>query len=53
MVIAIPSAIVAILGLILYVSTTPPKWTEVGRILFFCGMLTLLFFTGSHAVKLF
>lgn len=45
--IAIPLA-VALLGLILYLLTSNPKGTEVGRILFWVGLLVgLLRFAGQ------
>lgn len=41
------SLLVCIAGLILYLVTLPPKATEVGRIMFFAGLLALLLTVGS------
>lgn len=34
--------IVAVIGLILYLVTLTPKVNEVGRIMFFCGLLAMM-----------
>lgn len=36
------SLLVALIGLLLYVMSGNPKLNELGRILFFCGMLAFL-----------
>ncbi len=45
---AIIPLIVCIIGLIVYIVSSNPKISEVGRIAFFCGLLaTCLAFAGS------
>jgi hypothetical protein len=47
------SFIVALLGLLLYIAPkTPPKVSEIGRILFFVGMLWLVHSASSRVVHL-
>lgn len=45
---------VCIIGLILYFlpGDTKPKVAEVGRIMFFCGLLVTLLQFMSHVIKL-
>jgi hypothetical protein len=50
--IAYLSVIVAILGLILYLATSKPKPSEIGRILFFTGLLAFLLAVGEATVSL-
>ena len=38
----------AVLGLVLYLATTHAKVSEIGRILFFCGLFVSLLAFGSH-----
>lgn len=52
MLISILAIVFMIVGLLLYMST-PPKWSEVGRILFFSGSLALALLAGSSTVKIF
>jgi len=36
------SVLVAIVGVLMYALSTKPKLQEIGRIAFFCGLLTFL-----------
>lgn len=45
-------AAVAIVGLLVYVLSSNPKASELGRILLFCGVLVLLFVLARDVVKL-
>ncbi len=49
-VIAIP-LFIAVLGLFLFVVASP-KWSELGRIMFACGLLVTLFAATSHPLVL-
>lgn len=41
--------IAAIVGALLYlVSAVPPKFAELGRLLFFCGAIATLLAIGQH-----
>lgn len=51
--IAYIAALVALLGLLLYVLSSNPKIQEIGRILFFCGAFVVTSQLGVKAVKLF
>jgi hypothetical protein len=52
MIVAIVPVIVAIVGLLIYVmSTTNVKLTEIGRILFFCGVLVSVWVAAEHMVR--
>lgn len=51
MVIYIP-LLVAILGVLMYALATNGKIQEIGRIMFFCGLLTFLLELGNHATAL-
>lgn len=42
MIILLP-LLVALIGVIIYVLCANPKLSEIGRILFFCGLLAFLF----------
>lgn len=44
------SLLVAVLGLLLYFLATRPKWDEVGRMMFFCGLLAFLLTGGVERV---
>lgn len=44
------SLIVAIIGLVLYLPSINPKVNEVGRIMFFVGLLALLLSTAGSRV---
>ena len=46
------SAAISIAGLILYLISTPPKPTEVGRIMFFCGLFVFLLMVRSETFRL-
>ena len=51
MIILLP-LLVAIVGLLLYVMATQPKIVEVGRILFWTGMLATLLRAGPASISL-
>jgi Na+/phosphate symporter len=46
------SLIVAAIGGIMYLTIEKPKWAEIGRILFFAGVLAFLLVNGSAVVGL-
>lgn len=53
MVIATIPALFAVAGALMYALSANPKMNELGRIMFFCGLLvTLLAFGHSGAVKI-
>jgi len=52
MVIAYLSLLVAIIGLVTYALASNAKVTEVGRLLFFAGLLVTLWSLQGHTVKL-
>jgi hypothetical protein len=54
MLIAVLPLIVAILGLVLFIAGTPApqRWVRVGELMFFAGLLVLLFGWSHLAVKL-
>jgi Na+/phosphate symporter len=43
--------IICIIGLLLYMTSSHPKWPEVGRMMFFCGLFAFLL-GGDAVVKL-
>ncbi len=45
-------AIVLAVGLLLYALATNGKVQEIGRIMFFCGMLVVTYLLASHSVAL-
>lgn len=52
--IAIIPLLACIVGLLIYVlATTNAKVVEVGRALFWCGLLVTLFTVATHTVKVF
>jgi uncharacterized membrane protein len=52
--VAIVPVLVALVGLVLYlIPMTNLKPTEIGRILFWTGVLVTLFAVSAHSVKLF
>lgn len=51
--IAYVAALIALLGLLLYVLASNSKVVEVGRIVFFCGMLATALQLATRTVKLF
>lgn len=52
MLISILAVIFMIVGLVLYMGTSP-KWSEIGRLLFFAGALGLTLLAGSSTIKVF
>lgn len=52
MLIAITPILAAIIGLLMYVLESNPKVSEIGRLLFFAGILVSLFIAGEKTVKL-
>ena len=51
--IAIIPLLAAIVGLLVYVLAAKDKVVEVGRALFWCGVLVTLMVLASHTVKVF
>jgi hypothetical protein len=39
--------LVALIGVLMYALCTNPKLAEIGRIMFFCGLLAFLFTGGA------
>ena len=52
MIIAIVPIVAALIGLLTYVLAASPKASEIGRILFSCGVLVALFTAASHTIRL-
>jgi Na+/phosphate symporter len=52
MLISIVAVIVALVGLILYLLASNPKAAEIGRILFFCGVMAAVLAAGNHTIHL-
>ncbi len=52
MFIALVPLFVAIVGLLLWLLASNPKVSEIGKIMFFCGLFTLLLVFGEGRVKL-
>ncbi len=46
------SLIVSVIGLVIYFVATNPKVNEVGRTMFWTGLLAFLLAYGSHSVGL-
>jgi len=46
------AAVVALVGLVVYVLASNAKAQEIGRILFFAGVLALLLLFGGRAIHL-
>jgi len=46
------SLIIALIGVLMYALSANGKLVEIGRIMFFCGLLTFLFNVGSATVSL-
>lgn len=51
MIILVP-LLIAIIGLLLYVLASNPKFAEIGRIMFFTGLLATLLKTGPAAISI-
>lgn len=49
---AILPLVVALIGLVLYALASNPKVAEIGRIVFFCGMLTLTWTLSRVVLRL-
>lgn len=47
MIFATVAVVVCIVGLLMYVLASNPKVAELGRIMFFCGLLVALFAMGN------
>lgn len=44
--------LIAVIGLLMYALAANPKWQEIGRIMFFCGLLAFLLGGGvGHVVQ--
>lgn len=52
MVISIFAVIVALVGVLMYALSANPKLVEVGRIMFFCGLLAVCLLLGGTSVRL-
>jgi len=48
----IVSLLVCLLGLVVYALASNPKASELGRLMFACGLLVTLFLVGGHWEKL-
>ena len=47
------SLLVALIGVLMYALCAQPKLAEIGRIMFFCGLLAFLLAIGTgHAVSI-
>jgi Na+/phosphate symporter len=53
MVISPLALLMAIIGLVMYLTIPHAKWAEVGRIFLFSGMVALLIAAGQKSVTLF
>ena len=42
----------ALIGLFLYFTVGNPKWQEIGRITFFCGLFAFLMHVGAVSLNL-
>lgn len=51
MIVYIP-LLVAIIGALVYALAANPKASEMGRIMFFCGLFVFLFEIGGHTTAL-
>jgi hypothetical protein len=51
--IAYVALLIALVGVLMYALASNPKLVEIGRIMFFCGLLVVTWFLGAHQVKLF
>lgn len=47
MIIATLAVVVAVAGVLMYALASNPKLAEIGRIMFFCGLLVALFAFGN------
>lgn len=43
--------VIAILGLLVYLLAANPKASEIGRIMFFCGLFWLVYLFLGHSVR--
>ncbi len=51
--VALFAALLALIGLVIYLLASNGKAVEVGRIVFFCGMLALALQLATRSVRLF
>jgi len=52
MIIAVIPLLVAIIGLLMYILASNAKVAEIGRIMFFCGLLALMFSTARETFRI-
>ena len=52
MFVAIVPLVVALIGVLMYALASPSKVVEIGRIMFWTGLLVTLFVAAGHSVKL-
>ena len=52
MLIAVIPFIILIVGLLMYVLAANPKVSEIGRIMFFCGLVALCFAFSRQTVSI-
>lgn len=45
--------LIGLLGMVVYWMAAPPKAQELGRLMFFAGILVTLFAFSGHAIKIF
>jgi len=43
--------LIALIGVLMYALSANPKLNEVGRIMFFCGLLAFLLTGGAEAIR--
>lgn len=44
------SLVIALVGGVMYLTIEKPKWAEIGRLLFFAGVLAFLIVNGTAVV---
>lgn len=52
MFIALVPLFVAIVGLLMYILASNPKVSEIGRIMFFCGLMALMFSSARESIRI-
>ena len=52
MFIAVIPLLVAIVGLLMYILATNAKVAEIGRIMFACGLLALMFASARESIRI-
>lgn len=52
MTVSIIAVVMAVLGALIYALATNPKLSELGRIMFFCGLLVVCLIMGGRSVHI-